>query len=283
MNKNQKHSLIIYLIQIIFDRAKLQQDLALSTDSSTSEWITGGAIGSKNAVLVFKTSALLQNTNYDDDNDSMQQPSTSGVLKANEKCLFPPVADAKPATTAGVRPNKLSAIAKKSESMNFDLHERKRLSSKPTSDSLSSSSENSISSACDDPAEFEADIVQAEKADSDEAKAKTSTNQHKSFHGSGDLSANKENVITRQSCENIAGEDGYASSSSVSEMPASILNITYKFTNTETKLLKRILSSHGMKETEENQNFNLLWTGSHMKPDILRNLLPYQRVNHFPR
>ncbi|XKL61962.1 hypothetical protein PGB90_001795 [Kerria lacca] len=30
-------------------------------------------------------------------------------------------------------------------------------------------------------------------------------------------------------------------------------------------------------------DFNLLWTGLHIKPQILRNLLPHQRLNHFPR
>lgn len=69
----------------------------------------------------------------------------------------------------------------------------------------------------------------------------------------------------------------------ISELPASKLKITYKFHNSETKLLKRIFSQHGLKEVEGEQNFSILWTGVHMKPDILRNLTPYQRVNHFPR
>lgn len=30
-------------------------------------------------------------------------------------------------------------------------------------------------------------------------------------------------------------------------------------------------------------DFNILWMGNHPKPDILRNLMPYQKVNHFPR
>lgn len=34
-----------------------------------------------------------------------------------------------------------------------------------------------------------------------------------------------------------------------------------------------------MNETD----FNILWMGNHPKPDILRNLMPYQKVNHFPR
>ncbi|XP_055371763.1 probable beta-tubulin polyglutamylase isoform X3 [Condylostylus longicornis] len=67
------------------------------------------------------------------------------------------------------------------------------------------------------------------------------------------------------------------------DMPAFHLNITYKFMNTETRLLKKIFARHGLVESENDQPFTLLWTGVHMKPDILRNLTPYQRVNHFPR
>lgn len=30
-------------------------------------------------------------------------------------------------------------------------------------------------------------------------------------------------------------------------------------------------------------DFNVMWTGSHLKPYLLRGLQPYQKVNHFPR
>ena len=67
------------------------------------------------------------------------------------------------------------------------------------------------------------------------------------------------------------------------DMPAAQLNIRYKFVQTETRLLRKILQEHGFKEAEDDQQFNLLWTGIHTKPDVLRSLAPYQRVNHFPR
>lgn len=67
-------------------------------------------------------------------------------------------------------------------------------------------------------------------------------------------------------------------------MPARILKITYKLVNTETKLLHRLLQAHGLQEaTPEAKDFNLMWSGLHPKPDVLRSLSPYQRVNHFPR
>ena len=68
------------------------------------------------------------------------------------------------------------------------------------------------------------------------------------------------------------------------EMPAAIFNMTYKFMNTETRLLRKILNGHGMVEIgHEQMDFNLLWTGNQLKPDMLRNLSPFQRINHFPR
>ncbi|KAH9642967.1 hypothetical protein HF086_013528 [Spodoptera exigua] len=68
-----------------------------------------------------------------------------------------------------------------------------------------------------------------------------------------------------------------------SHMPARLLKITYKLVNTETKLLHRLLQAHGLQEAvSDTKDFNLLWSGLHPKPDVLRSLSPYQRVNHFP-
>ncbi|XP_063387475.1 tubulin polyglutamylase TTLL5 [Cydia fagiglandana] len=67
-------------------------------------------------------------------------------------------------------------------------------------------------------------------------------------------------------------------------MPARLLKITYKLVNTETKLLHRLLQAHGLVEAvPDARDVNLLWSGLHPKPDVLRSLSPYQRVNHFPR
>lgn len=68
-----------------------------------------------------------------------------------------------------------------------------------------------------------------------------------------------------------------------SDMPGSILQMQYRFLSTESRLLRKILHSHGIRESEDEQLFNILWSGSHLKPDVLRGLTPYQRVNHFPR
>lgn len=205
------------------------------------------------------------------------QPSTSDG-GTREKCRFPPVTDAKPKSS-----HKINNV-KKSFSTSFS--NERNLLSKGNSDSFSSSSENSISSACDDPTDLEADIVKAEQTADDGKRhnvrflGNKSKSGFKSIDGKNDERSTKERLIPVNSEESTDDADMQAT---IDEMPATLLNITFKFTNTETKLLKRILSSHGLREAKDNQNFNLLWTGLHMKPDILRSLLPYQRVNHFPR
>ncbi|XP_060536355.1 tubulin polyglutamylase TTLL5 isoform X2 [Cylas formicarius] len=66
--------------------------------------------------------------------------------------------------------------------------------------------------------------------------------------------------------------------------PGFKLHITYKVLQAETKLLAKLLDCHGVMEVPPNSSdFNLLWTGSHPKPGMLRSLAPHQRVNHFPR
>jgi hypothetical protein len=81
---------------------------------------------------------------------------------------------------------------------------------------------------------------------------------------------NKENIVAQ-----IIDKD---------EMPSAIFNITFKFLNTETRLLRKILIRHGMTEAAHDAtDYNLLWTGNVLKPDMLRGLSSYQRINHFPR
>lgn len=229
--------------------------------TSTSEWITGGAVGTRGAVLVFKTAAL---TRHRDDDETDESPNAS--TSSSEKCRFPPVADAKSTSHETV---------KRLVAPNFDIHRKCNVKQ---SVSVSSSSENSISSACEDPSDLEADIIKAEKSCLNRKTSRLTVDLMKSGFspvddGEHELKANSP----------ADSEQALDDATSISDMPAAMLKMTYKFTNTETKLLKRILSSHGLKEAKEYEKFNLLWTGLHMKPDILRSLLPYQRVNHFPR
>ncbi|XP_077477014.1 tubulin polyglutamylase TTLL5 [Stigmatopora argus] len=61
-------------------------------------------------------------------------------------------------------------------------------------------------------------------------------------------------------------------------------NMTFKIVRTESRLVRGILTNHGFHEVHPNSNdFNLMWTGSHLKPYLLRNFQDFQKVNHFPR
>ncbi|XP_028250486.1 tubulin polyglutamylase TTLL5 isoform X2 [Parambassis ranga] len=61
-------------------------------------------------------------------------------------------------------------------------------------------------------------------------------------------------------------------------------NMGFKIVRTESRLVRGILTNHGFHEVHPNSNdFNLMWTGSHLKPYILRSLQDFQKVNHFPR
>ncbi|XP_076604283.1 tubulin polyglutamylase TTLL5 isoform X1 [Chaetodon auriga] len=60
--------------------------------------------------------------------------------------------------------------------------------------------------------------------------------------------------------------------------------MAFKIVRTESRLVRGILTNHGFHEVHPNSNdFNLMWTGSHLKPYVLRSLQDFQKVNHFPR
>ncbi|KAK2843603.1 hypothetical protein Q7C36_011818 [Tachysurus vachellii] len=61
-------------------------------------------------------------------------------------------------------------------------------------------------------------------------------------------------------------------------------NLAFKIVRTESRLIRNILVNHGFHEVHPNSNdFNLMWTGSHLKAYLLRSLQDFQKVNHFPR
>ncbi|XP_041668190.1 tubulin polyglutamylase TTLL5 isoform X2 [Cheilinus undulatus] len=61
-------------------------------------------------------------------------------------------------------------------------------------------------------------------------------------------------------------------------------SMAFKIVRTESRLVRGILTNHGFHEVHPNSNdYNLMWTGSHLKPYILRSLQDFQKVNHFPR
>lgn len=110
----------------------------------------------------------------------------------------------------------------------------------------------------------------------------SSSTSSSSSLSSGSVAESSVNVETKDGDENK--ENIVLQPLDKDEMPAALLNITFKFLNTETRLLRKILLGHGLTEAHHDANdFNLLWTGNQLKPDMLRSLSSYQRINHFPR
>ncbi|NXG61752.1 TTLL5 polyglutamylase, partial [Hemiprocne comata] len=61
-------------------------------------------------------------------------------------------------------------------------------------------------------------------------------------------------------------------------------HLSYKIVRTDSRLVRNILTAHGFHEVHpSSSNYNLMWTGSHLKPYLLRSLTDIQKVNHFPR
>ncbi|XP_078263150.1 tubulin polyglutamylase TTLL5 [Rhinoraja longicauda] len=78
--------------------------------------------------------------------------------------------------------------------------------------------------------------------------------------------------------------DGIVTKESSLRLIGERYHLAYKIVRTESRLVRTILTVHGFHEVHPNSNdFNLMWTGSHLKPYLLRTLLDFQKVNHFPR
>ncbi|XP_075266070.1 uncharacterized protein LOC142358558 isoform X5 [Convolutriloba macropyga] len=61
-------------------------------------------------------------------------------------------------------------------------------------------------------------------------------------------------------------------------------HLAFKIVRTECKIVRSVLVSHGFHEVHPNSlDFNVMWTGSHIKPYVLRGFSEFQKVNHFPR
>ncbi|NXN58117.1 TTLL5 polyglutamylase, partial [Rynchops niger] len=61
-------------------------------------------------------------------------------------------------------------------------------------------------------------------------------------------------------------------------------HLSYKIVRTDSRLVRSLLTAHGFHEVPpSSSDYNLMWTGSHLKPYLLRSLTDIQKVNHFPR
>ncbi|KAM9013589.1 tubulin polyglutamylase TTLL5 isoform 2-T2 [Ara ararauna] len=61
-------------------------------------------------------------------------------------------------------------------------------------------------------------------------------------------------------------------------------HLSYKIVQADGRLVRSILTAHGFHEAQPgSSDYNLMWTGSHLKTYLLRSLTDIQKVNHFPR
>ncbi|KOB65410.1 Uncharacterized protein OBRU01_22792, partial [Operophtera brumata] len=92
-----------------------------------------------------------------------------------------------------------------------------------------------------------------------------------------------EPLVHKRDIDDLTKEDKKSKKSKGKSKKSKTPRASSPLVNTETKLLHRLLQAHGLQETvQDSKDFNLMWAGLHPKPDVLRSLTPYQRVNHFP-
>ncbi|XP_071541853.1 tubulin polyglutamylase TTLL5-like [Panulirus ornatus] len=65
---------------------------------------------------------------------------------------------------------------------------------------------------------------------------------------------------------------------------ASKYTMTFKFSQSDSKLIRMLMEAHGFVEVDSNSSFfNLYWGNAHFNPNEIRQLQDWQKVNHFPR
>ncbi|EDW66473.2 tubulin polyglutamylase TTLL5 isoform X3 [Drosophila virilis] len=240
------------------------------------DWVTSGKLGSREAVLVFRTNilnpktrkTLLETTPEQVKLKNVEATSTqSGVVL--EKAMSSAICK----TNATIGQAYVSV--EKSPNSNDLRNPVKKLHGS------FSSCDTSVSSDGDETVQYNEKKPRVQQKNRNAAIVEIEVNLNKES-GYNSIPATQFNTGS-----NTSEEDQEASSEEDKEcginMPAHQLQITYKFIQTETKLLRKIFNVHGLTEVQGESNFNLLWTGVHMKLDTLRNLALYQRVNHFPR
>ncbi|XP_062702157.1 tubulin polyglutamylase TTLL5 [Aedes albopictus] len=329
MRKLNGYSSLDFFIMPISEKSRLNHPLNAKkpTPVTPNPWVTGGPPGGKDAVLVFRTSALSPVNSSADVSESGN--TSSGVSVASDDTTTIAAASSSTVNSTkdptGNPSNKLANHSKVLASLpkNFNVQRKSTSISSATSNDDEEEDGEDDEDEDDDDDEDDEEAEGEAEGDEDDDNDETATSQDEagpsvptgsdnkpkkrqleSSSSSSSLSnasvtgregdeiepdmptsksepllAVVDKKLTRKSQENKENQSVIKT-----EMPAAQLNIFYKFINTETRLLRKILNAHGMGESGSDSNdFNLLWTGIHLKPDILRNLAPYQRVNHFPR
>lgn len=268
---NENTLLIISYYYIYFSVHIYSPPASSLLSEPASDWLATGKFGTTQCVLRFSLAAL-KNTNLFLSTDN--PPITIAPTHQSAKPL------AGTSSKALEPKNGIRSLANQhSSSATFP---DKILHKKRAHESLSSS-DTSIASSFEDTADMmdEQPVIATSSSVQRTTRAFVDKSEKVAVVKAGAASG-KENRVTP-----AAGTEASSSSSSgtceLYNMPAMRLRICYRFANTETRLLRRILNSHGLQEVDETKEVHLLWSGAHMKTDLLRHLKPHQRVNHFPR
>lgn len=298
----------------------MDKNYELDKDASLSDWLSGGSIGSRQAVLTFRSCVLATPTSSNNTLSSNSKTNASNILLNKAKHMAKRLA-AEPHSYS-VRPKNImhdvmetfGNTNKFATSPAFIVKHKseEKLEDPKPEDKLDCKVKRGIDDVLNDLSKITlkknlniinttANIKVPSDSCSDEndfgsngcCTKENVPNINKNAHKKNSKGKNKTpkkgpqvgplNMQSDDSVESIATTDQVKILES-NKMPARMLNMTYKLVNTETKLLHKLLQAHGMQEVDaNNKEFNLLWGGLHPKPDVLRSLSPYQRVNHFPR
>ena len=152
------------------------------------------------------------------------------------------------------------------------------------------------------PIEIKTHCVKSSKAiEMDSGKKEQETDDETLTENSNTSKPSRVNFSGSYSGSDKADDVTYASSMEQRRYPIVIFNpqslgqpssnpagaryhLTFKVVQADAKIVSQLFHAHGFHEVGVNNNdFNLMWTGSHPKPQAFKSLLPHQRVNHFPR
>ncbi|XP_053969960.1 tubulin polyglutamylase TTLL5 isoform X2 [Anastrepha ludens] len=248
-----------------------------------SKWITSGSIGSRDAVLMFRPSLLEQKST---ENSLANQAETSDIHSNMERSKD--LCDNEYMSTSKILPQSAQiSVNTKTKNPSPNQLENKTKNYNKGLPSIKENVKKNIT-------------IQKHFTQNSLQKEQSKTNKHLDSSifvvdefevddSKLSLMDSKSNVRHANTLEGVDELNDFSDDDDQKDvvhspnMPALKMKIKYKFIQTETKLLRKIFIGHGLSEAKDDENFSILWTGIHVKPDILRNLAPYQRVNHFPR
>ncbi|XP_050551549.1 probable beta-tubulin polyglutamylase isoform X11 [Spodoptera frugiperda] len=286
-------------------------------EGSVSDWISGGPLGSKGAVLVFRSCVLASRTPSVESETKTKGNNTGTTILLNKAKNMARRLVAEPHTfsmrSKNIMHDVMETFGTSNSKYNGSAYVVRHVSDSNLAETVCMDEQGH---EAQDPMSHKRDIEDvlndlskitlkkhlnienttanikppeeppphgASKDGKEEKKSKKNKGKHKRKVPVSQR-ANSPSVDSDDSEHLLVKEVESVKVLESSHMPARLLKITYKLINTETKLLHRLLQAHGLQEAvSETKDFNLLWSGLHPKPDVLRSLSPYQRVNHFPR